>query len=95
MSVIPQEPLLYDQLALWMIPRRWWSSLLYSIASWPALIAWAWPGVFGFPFGQHRELTEILVMSLVYMPALYMVLRRGLGGSAVEQAPDAGPAGLT
>lgn len=76
MALVPQELLIYDQLALWLIPRRWWSSLLFSLLSWPALIAWAQPNLFGVGKEGIRSLTELLVMLCVYMPALYMVLRR-------------------
>ena len=76
MAILPQELLVYDQLMLWLIPRRWWSSLLLSILSWPALAAWVSPSLFGVPQSGTRRLTEHMTMLFIYMPMLYTVFRR-------------------
>lgn len=76
MALLPQELLLYDQLVLWLIPRRWWSSLLLSVVSWPALIAWMKPSLFGVSGLATSPLTELMTMLFIYLPVLYMVLRR-------------------
>ncbi|HEU4642201.1 MAG TPA: hypothetical protein VFS44_07070 [Gemmatimonadaceae bacterium] len=76
MAVLPQELLVYDQLLLWLIPRRWWSSLLMAVASWPALVAWVSPEAFGLPRAAAWPLTERVVMLCIYLPALAMVLLR-------------------
>ena len=76
MAILPQRLLLYDQLVLWLIPRRWWSSLLLSVASWPALIAWMKPSLFGVSGLATWPLTERMTMLFIYLPVLYMVLRR-------------------
>lgn len=86
MAVLPQELLVYDQLLLWLIPRRWWSSLLMAVASWPALVAWVSPGVFGVPRNATWPLTERVVMLCIYLPALAMVLRRPHRPTAGEDA---------
>ncbi|HEX6533490.1 MAG TPA: hypothetical protein VF041_02780 [Gemmatimonadaceae bacterium] len=79
MAVVPQELLVYDQLLLWLIPRRWWSSLLLSVASWPALVAWVAPWVFVGPGHSPWPVTERAVMLCIYLPALAMVLLRPRG----------------
>lgn len=81
MAIVPQELLLYDQLALWLIPRRWWVSLGFAVLSWPALLVWAWPGSFGIAPFDDRIVVERLVMATIYMPALVMVLLRPDEGS--------------
>ena len=77
-ALVPQRLLAYDQLGLWLIPRRWWSSLLFSVMSWPALVAWVSPPALGYPKSAVFELTDLLTMCCIYLPALYMVLRRPL-----------------
>lgn len=76
MAILPQRLLLYDQLVLWLIPRRWWSSLLLSVVSWPALIAWMKPSLFGVSSLATWPLTERMTMLFIYLPVLYIVLRR-------------------
>lgn len=76
MALLPQRLLLYDQLVLWLIPRRWWSALLLSVVSWPALIAWVKPSLFGVSGLATWPLTERMTMLFIYLPVLYMVLRR-------------------
>jgi hypothetical protein len=89
MALLPQRLLLYDQLVLWLIPRRWWSSLLLSILSWPALAAWMFPSLFGVPKGSTWALTERMTMVCIYLPVLCMVLIRKNDGDLpprLEQA---------
>jgi len=88
MALLPQRLLLYDQLVLWLIPRRWWSSLLLSVVSWPALIAWMKPSLFGVSGLATWPLTERMTMLFIYLPVLYMVLRRPNRG---EMPPSVQP----
>ena len=88
MALLPQRLLLYDQLVLWLIPRRWWSSLLLSVVSWPALIAWMKPSLFGVSGLATWPITERMTMLFIYLPVLYMVLRRPNRG---EMPPSVQP----
>lgn len=76
MALVPQRLLLYDQLVLWLIPSRWWSSLVLSVLSWPALAAWMHPAWFGTTGKGTWPLTERMTMVFIYLPVLAMVLRR-------------------
>lgn len=78
MALVPQRLLAYDQLGLCLIPRRWWSSLLFSVVTWPALVAWVSPSALGYPKSAVFQLTDFLTLCCIYLPALYMVLRRPL-----------------
>lgn len=103
-AIVPQRLLAYDQLGLCLIPRRWWSSLLFAVVSWPALVAWVSPPALGYPKSSVFELTDLLTMCCIYLPALYMVLRRPLpdgrylpfrlplrrSGAAPRPAPEVG-----
>lgn len=80
MALLPQRLLLYDQLILWLIPRRWWSSLLLSVLSWPALAAWMHPDWFGVTGRGTWPLTERMTMLCIYLPVLVMVLAQPNAG---------------
>ena len=85
MSLIPQLPVFYDSLILWLIPSTVWRSLALSAASWVGYLAW-------YPHHTSPQQNEIAFPWLVftiYLPALVLLLllparEQGPGLSAVS-----------
>lgn len=70
MSLIPQLPVFYDSLILWLIPSTLWQSLALSAASWVGYLAW-------YPSHASPLQNEIAFPWLVftiYAPALVLLL---------------------
>jgi len=70
MSLIPQLPVFYDSLILWLIPSTLWRSLALSAASWVGYLAW-------YPSRASPLQNEIAFPWLVftiYAPALILLL---------------------
>lgn len=70
MSLIPQLPVFYDALILWLIPSTLWRSLALSAASWVGYLAW-------YPSRASPMQNEIAFPFLVftiYLPALILLL---------------------
>ena len=70
MSLIPQLPVFYDSLILWLIPSTLWRSLALSAASWVGYLAW-------YPSRASPLQNEIAFPWLVftiYLPALLLLL---------------------
>ena len=70
MSLIPQLPVFYDSLILWLIPSTLWRSLALSAASWVGYLAW-------YPSRASPMQNEIAFPWLVftiYAPALVLLL---------------------
>lgn len=83
MSLIPQLPVFYDALILWLIPSTLWRSLALSAASWVGYLAW-------YPHHTSPQQNEIAFPWLVftiYLPALILLLML----PAKELTPAAGP----
>jgi len=70
MSLIPQLPVFYDSLILWLVPSTFWRSLALSAASWVGYLAW-------YPSRASPLQNEIAFPWLVftiYAPALILLL---------------------
>ena len=70
MSLIPQLPVFYDSLILWLIPSTLWRSFALSAASWVGYLAW-------YPHRASPAQNEIALPWLVftiYAPALVLLL---------------------
>src|SRR5688572_4611434 len=70
MSLIPQLPVFYDSLILWLIPSTLWRSVALSAASWVGYLAW-------YPHHTSPAQNEIAFPWLVftiYAPALVLLL---------------------
>ena len=70
MSLIPQLPVFYDSLILWLIPSTLWRSFALSAASWVGYLAW-------YPHHASPAQNEIAFPWLVftiYLPALVLLL---------------------
>lgn len=74
LSLMPQR-LWYDQFLLFMVPETPLEMLTLVIGSWLVLIA---NSLFGWvtPFGPQDRRLHILTTAVLYLPALYMVLRQ-------------------
>jgi hypothetical protein len=70
MSLIPQLPVFYDSLILWLVPSTLWRSVALSAASWVGYLAW-------YPSRASPMQNEIAFPFLVftiYLPALILLL---------------------
>lgn len=70
MSLIPQLPVFYDSLILWLVPSTLWRSLALSAVSWVGYLAW-------YPSRASPLQNEIAFPWLVftiYAPALILLL---------------------
>ncbi len=70
MSLIPQLPVFYDSLLLWLIPSNLWRSFALSAASWVGYLAW-------YPHRASPNQNEVAFPWLVfaiYAPALILLL---------------------
>jgi hypothetical protein len=70
MSLIPQLPVFYDALMLWLVPSTFWRSLALSAVSWIGYLAW-------YP---HRTSPDQNILAFpwlvftIYAPALILLL---------------------
>ena len=95
MACLPQLLFFYDQLLLWLVPRR---AREYALLSGASLVAWiAWLGELrpGVGSNQYIVAAEPYVMLGVYVPALAIVLfsRRGEARGASRPSDEGAPAG--
>jgi hypothetical protein len=70
MSLMPQLPVFYDSLILWLIPSTLWRSVALSAISWVGYLAW-------YPSRASPAQNEIAFPWLVftiYAPALVLLL---------------------
>ena len=70
MSLVPQLPVFYDSLILWLIPSTLWRSVAFSAVSWVGYLAW-------YPHHTSPAQNEIAFPWLVftiYAPALVLLL---------------------
>ena len=70
MSLMPQLPVFYDSLILWLIPSTLWRSVAFSAISWVGYLAW-------YPSRASPAQNEIAFPWLVftiYAPALVLLL---------------------
>jgi len=85
MSLVPQLPVFYDQLALWLVPSTLWRSLALSAISWVGYLAW-YPS-HSLP-SQNDAAFPWMVFTL-YAPALLLLLALP---PRHEEEPGAAPA---
>jgi hypothetical protein len=96
LSLVPQLPVFYDQLLLWLVPSTMWRSLALSAMSWVGYLAW-------YPHHTSPQQNEIAlpwVIFTVYLPALILLLLlpareeppSGSAPSSVPEAPSEGAA---
>jgi hypothetical protein len=86
MSLIPQLPVFYDSLILWLIPSTLWRSLALSAASWVGYLAW-------YPSRASPLQNEIAFPWLVftiYAPALVLLLLLPAKEEAEDRRQEAG-----
>ena len=70
LSLVPQLPVFYDQLLLWLVPSTLWRSVALTAASWVGYLAW-------FPHRASAEQNAIAFPYMVftlYAPALVLLL---------------------
>jgi hypothetical protein len=70
LALVPQLPVFYDALPLWLIPSTWLRSLLLSASSWIAYLLW-------YPFHKsplQNETAIPLALLFIWAPALILVL---------------------
>jgi hypothetical protein len=70
MSLLPQLPVFYDQLLLWLIPSNVRRAFALSAVSWVGYLAW-------YPYHQQSTQNEVAfpwVVFTVYAPALVLLL---------------------
>jgi hypothetical protein len=70
LSLVPQLPVFYDQLLLWLIPSTVWRSLALSAISWVGYLAW---------YPSHASSAQNLIafpwmIFTLYAPALVLLL---------------------
>jgi hypothetical protein len=89
LALVPQLPVFYDALMLWLIPSTVWRSLALTLASWIGYLAW-------YPHHTSSAQNEIAFPWLVftiYLPALILLLmlpeREAPGATGTER--DTGP----
>ena len=70
LSLVPQLPVFYDQLLLWLIPSSMWRSLALSAVSWIGYLAW-------YPHHASSAQNEYAfpwMIFTLYAPALILLL---------------------
>ncbi len=87
LALVPQLPVFYDQLPLWLVPPTVWRSLLLSALSWVAWFMWYPSSALKTQFIVARP----LVLALVYAPALVMLLMLPRREDAASPAGEALP----
>lgn len=70
LSLVPQLPVFYDTLPLWLVPSTWVRSLLLSACSWVGYLIW-------YPHRASPDQNEIaipLALASIWAPALLALL---------------------
>jgi hypothetical protein len=89
MSLMPQLPVFYDSLILWLIPSTLWRSVALSAISWVGYLAW-------YPSRASPAQNEIAFPWLVftiYAPALVLLLLLPARETPASGADDPRPPG--
>lgn len=82
LALVPQLPLFYDQLPLWLVPQTRWRSLALTVSSWAAFLAWYPSRALETSLAAARP----WVLALIWAPALVMLL---WPARAASEAPPA------
>lgn len=83
LALVPQLPVFYDTLPLWLIPSTWKRAVLLTACSWIGYLRW-------FPSAaspQQNEIAIPLALATIWLPALLLVLAL----PAREAPPAAAP----
>jgi hypothetical protein len=70
LALVPQLPVFYDTLPLWLIPSTWVRAFLLSALSWIGYLLW-------YPFRASASQNDIavpLALAFIWAPALVLVL---------------------
>ena len=70
LALVPQLPVFYDQLLLWLVPSTLWRSLALSACSWVGYLLW-------YPHHTSPAQNEIAfpyMVFTIYAPALVLLL---------------------
>jgi hypothetical protein len=70
LALVPQLPVFYDALPLWLVPNTWVRSLLLTAASWVGYLLW-------YPYHASSSQNEVaipLALMFVWAPALVLLL---------------------
>ncbi len=87
LALVPQLPVFYDTLPLWLIPSTWVRSFLFSASSWVGYLLW-------YPSHASPDQNEVaipLTLATIWAPALLMVLMLPSREPAATAAPDEPP----
>ena len=85
LSLVPQLPVFYDTLPLWLIPSTWVRSALLAAASWVGYLIW-------FPSRAsplQNEIAAPLAVATIWAPALLLLLllpREDAGARSDQEA---------
>ena len=85
LALVPQLPVFYDQLLLWLVPSTLWRSLALSACSWVGYLFW-------YPHHTSPAQNEIAfpwMVFTIYAPALVLLLLLPAGENRAQPATDA------
>lgn len=82
LSLVPQLPVFYETVPLWLVPNTWLRSFMLTVASWIGYIAWG-PSAAA---ANQNEVASTLTLATIWAPALLLVLLL----PAREEVPTAG-----
>lgn len=88
LALVPQLPVFYDTLPLWLVPNTWMRSMLLSASSWVGYLLW-------YPYhavASQNEVAIPLAIAFIWAPALALLLL--LPAHDPETRYDTGPAFL-
>lgn len=70
LALVPQLPVFYDTLPLWLVPNTWVRSFLLSALSWVGYLMW-----YPYRASPHQnELAIPLALAFIWAPALILLL---------------------
>ncbi len=86
LALVPQLPVFYDTLPLWLIPNTWMRSLFLTAVSWVGYLLW-------YPYHTSTAQNEVAIpLSLMFVWAPALVLLLLLPSRETENAQDTGSA---
>jgi hypothetical protein len=89
LALVPQLPVFYDTLPLWLVPNTWVRSMLLSLTSWVGYLLW-------YPHHASTSQNEVAIpfaLAFIWAPALVLLLL--LPAQETENKYDTGRAFLT
>lgn len=91
LALVPQLPVFYEQLLLWLVPSTLWRTLLLTATSWIGYLAW-WPHRTS---PDQNEIAFPWMLFTIYAPALVLLLllpKREEEVVALRETPSVSPA---